>query len=68
MKIRPILGVAFAASLVLAACGGGDSSSDTTAPASAEGVDLAAVGCPATVSIQTDWNPEARPSELRNAA
>ena len=66
MKIRPILGVAFAASLVLAACGGGDSSSDTTAPASAEGVDLAAAGCPATVSIQTDWNPEAEHGNLYN--
>lgn len=52
-----------AASLALAACGGGGSSSDTTAPA-AEGVDLAAAGCPATVSIQTDWNPEAEHGNL----
>ena len=63
MKIRPILGVAFAASLALAACGGGSSSPDTTA-AAAEGVDLAAAGCPATVSIQTDWNPEAEHGNL----
>ena len=63
MKIRPILGVAFAASLALAACGGGSSSPDTTM-AAAEGVDLAAAGCPATVSIQTDWNPEAEHGNL----
>lgn len=30
----------------------------------AEGVDLAAAGCPATVSIQTDWNPEAEHGNL----
>jgi ABC-type nitrate/sulfonate/bicarbonate transport system substrate-binding protein len=67
MKIRPLLGVAIAATLTLAACGGSDSSSDTTAaPASLEGVDLAAAGCPATVAIQTDWNPESEHGNLYN--
>lgn len=64
MKMRPLLGVAIAASLTLAACGGGDSSSDTTTPAAAEGVDLAAAGCPETVILQTDWNPEAEHGNL----
>lgn len=65
MKIRPFLGAAVIASLTLAACGSSDSASDTTmAPASAEGVDLAAAGCPATVIIQTDWNPEAEHGNL----
>jgi hypothetical protein len=63
MKKRPLLGVAIAASLTLAACGGG-SSSDTTTPAAAEGVDLAAAGCPETVILQTDWNPEAEHGNL----
>ena len=64
MKIRPIIGVAIAASLALAACGGSDSASDTTSAPAATGVDLAAAGCPATVSIQTDWNPEAEHGNL----
>ncbi|MEY4996511.1 MAG: hypothetical protein RLZ67_1236, partial [Actinomycetota bacterium] len=64
MKIRPLLGVAIAASLTLAACGGSDSSTDTTAAPAAEGVDLAAAGCPETVIIQTDWNPEAEHGNL----
>jgi hypothetical protein len=64
MKIRPLLGVAVIASLALAACGSSDSASDTTTAAAAEGVDLAAAGCPATVSIQTDWNPEAEHGNL----
>ena len=67
MKIRPLLGVAIAATLTLAACGGSDSTSDTTAaPAALEGVDLAAAGCPATVILQTDWNPEAEHGNLYN--
>ena len=64
MKIRPIIGVAIAASLALAACGGSESATDTTTPAAAEGIDLAAAGCPATVSIQTDWFPEAEHGNL----
>jgi hypothetical protein len=67
MKIRPLLGVALAATLTLAACGGSDATSDTTAaPAALEGVDLAAAGCPATVILQTDWNPEAEHGNLYN--
>ena len=67
MKIRPLLGVAIAATLTLAACGGSDSSSDTSAaPAALEGVDLAAAGCPATVILQTDWNPESEHGNLYN--
>ncbi len=64
MKIKPLLGAAIAASLTLAACGGGDSTSDTTVPTTAEGVDLKAAGCPDTVVIQTDWNPEAEHGNL----
>jgi hypothetical protein len=64
MKIRPLIGVAVAASLALAACGGSDSASDTTAAPAATGVDLAAAGCPATVNIQTDWFPEAEHGNL----
>ena len=64
MKIRPLLGAAVIASLALAACGSSNSASDTTTAAAAQGVDLAAAGCPATVSIQTDWNPEAEHGNL----
>ena len=64
MKIRPLLGVTVAAVLTLAACGGSDSSSDTTTAPAAEGVDLLAAGCPETVSLQTDWNPEAEHGNL----
>ena len=66
MKIRPLIGVAIAASLALAACGGSDSASDTTMPTAAEGIDLAAAGCPATIGIQTDWFPEAEHGNLYN--
>jgi len=66
MKIRPLIGVAIAASLALAACGGSDGASDTTMPTAAEGIDLAAAGCPATVNIQTDWFPEAEHGNLYN--
>lgn len=34
-------------------------STETTEGGAGGGVDLAAAGCPATVVIQTDWNPEA---------
>ena len=61
MKQRSLLGVAVAAALTLAACGGSESSTDTTAPAETNpgdvGIDLSA-DCPATVALQTDWNPE----------
>ncbi|WP_369137214.1 ABC transporter substrate-binding protein [Modestobacter versicolor] len=47
-----------AAALVLTACGGDDDAS--AAPSGDVGsTDLAAAGCPDTVVVQTDWNPEA---------
>ena len=62
MMKRTILGISMAAALTLSACGGGDSGSDTTAPAedttpAAGAIDLTGV-CPAKVILQTDWNPE----------
>jgi len=62
MMKRSILGISMAAALTLSACGGGDSSSDTTAPAedttpAAGAIDLSGV-CPAKIVLQTDWNPE----------
>ena len=61
MMKRSILGISMVAALTLSACGGGDSSSDTTAPAgdapAAGAIDLSGV-CPAKVILQTDWNPE----------
>lgn len=52
------------AALVLSACGGGDATEAANAPAApaAEAggpLDLAAAGCPATVVMQQDWQPEA---------
>ncbi len=44
--------------LSLAACGG-DSEEASAAPSGDVGsVDLAAAGCPETIVVQTDWNPE----------
>ena len=44
--------------LSLAACGG-DSAAESSAPTGeVGGTDLAAAGCPETVVVQTDWNPE----------
>ncbi len=56
---RPLVLAAagLSAAALIAGCGG----STPTAPAAAApaaGVDLAAAGCPSTVVIQTDWNPE----------
>lgn len=47
--------------LTLTACGGGDAGGASAAAPSGDtgGTDLAAAGCPETVVIQTDWNPEA---------
>ena len=62
-RTRTSIGLAAAASLalVLSACGSDeDSSSEATGPSGEVGsTDLAAAGCPDTVVIQTDWNPEA---------
>jgi hypothetical protein len=61
-RTRTSIGLAAAASLalVLSACGEDDSSSESSGPTGEIGsTDLAAAGCPDTVVIQTDWNPEA---------
>ena len=65
MKHRPLLGFALAASLALAACGG-SSSTIKNEPSPAEGIDLAAAGCPETVIVQTDWFPEAEHGNIYN--
>jgi hypothetical protein len=52
------VGMVFAAGIALTACSGSSAGSTTTPTAAAGGVDLSGV-CPATVTIQTDWNPEA---------
>jgi hypothetical protein len=55
-------GLAVAAALALAGCAGGSGGTTSSAPvtkaASGSAVDLSGV-CPATVVVQTDWNPEA---------
>jgi len=53
---------ALAASLLVACAG--NSSSPATASAASAKVDLAAAGCPATIVIQTDWNPESEHGHL----
>jgi hypothetical protein len=61
-RIRTTIGLAAVSMTVLslAACGGDEAPAAAAAPsAEAGGTDLAAAGCPATVVIQTDWNPEA---------
>src|SRR3954452_17391220 len=58
---RTTAGVAAATllALSLAACGGSDDDAASAAPSGDVGsTDLAAAGCPDTVVIQTDWNPE----------
>jgi hypothetical protein len=52
---------ALLASITLAACGSADAEPGGSGGGSAAvgAVDLAAAGCPDTVVIQTDWNPEA---------
>ncbi|MFC8731799.1 ABC transporter substrate-binding protein [Luteimicrobium sp. NPDC057192] len=59
--------VAAAAAVALAGCSGGSSGSTTGATSSAAvtgpAVDLSGV-CPATVVVQTDWNPEADHAHL----
>ena len=70
-RLVVLTAVGLAASITLAACSSsGGSTAAVTTPASggsttsASGAvpaadDLKAAGCPATVAIQTDWNPEA---------
>ncbi|MPQ98347.1 ABC transporter substrate-binding protein [Modestobacter sp. I12A-02628] len=50
---------ALLASIVLSACGSDEESSAAAGPSGEVGAtDLAAAGCPDTVVVQTDWNPE----------
>jgi hypothetical protein len=57
-------GLAILSMAALAACSSGAATTTPAASAAAGGVDLAAAGCPATVVIQTDWNPEAEHGHL----
>ncbi len=59
-RTRRWFAVPLAGIIALAACGGDDDDAAATTAASvaAGAVDLAAAGCPETVVIQTDWNPE----------
>jgi hypothetical protein len=52
------IGMVFAAGIALAGCASASPSNSTAPTAAAGAVDLSGV-CPATVIIQTDWNPEA---------
>ncbi|GAB6903323.1 substrate-binding domain-containing protein [Kineosporia succinea] len=56
-------GLSLTAVFALAACGGSSDGAATAAPAAAGALDLAA-DCPATVVLQTDWNPEAEHGHL----
>jgi hypothetical protein len=58
-----VIGVAAASAALLAACSSGDSSGGSTPAATGAKVDLSDV-CPATITIQTDWNPEADHGQL----
>jgi hypothetical protein len=63
VKTPVLAGVVAAAALVLAACGGGGSSAPVASglPAAPAGgpLDLKGAGCPDTVVMQQDWQPEA---------
>lgn len=48
---------------LLAACSG-TATPATSASAASAAVDLAAAGCPSTIVIQTDWNPESEHGHL----
>ena len=60
------LGIIATTALGLTACSGGATTSGSTASSTQQigSVDLAAAGCPATISVQTDWNPEAEHGSL----
>ncbi|GAA2228176.1 ABC transporter substrate-binding protein [Herbiconiux moechotypicola] len=59
-------GVAVIAVAALAGCSAGSGATEPSASADLTigSVDLAAAGCPATVVIQTDWNPEGEHGHL----
>lgn len=64
-KIHRLVAVVGAVALTatLAACSG-TSTASTSASAASATVDLAKAGCPATIVIQTDWNPESEHGHL----
>ncbi|MBR20848.1 MAG: nitrate ABC transporter substrate-binding protein [Leifsonia sp.] len=64
-RVLAATGALATASLILAACSGGSTPAETeaTADMTIGAIDLSGV-CPATVSIQTDWNPEAEHGHL----
>lgn len=49
---------------ILSACSSDSDDADTKADAATASVDLAKAGCPDTIVIQTDWNPEAEHGHL----
>ncbi|MFI7589637.1 ABC transporter substrate-binding protein [Spongisporangium articulatum] len=64
-RSRLAVALTVVAGLALSACGGGSSGGGTASTsAAAPAVDLKAAGCPATVTIQTDWNPEGEHGHL----
>jgi hypothetical protein len=55
-----VAGVAAVSAVALTACSSGSTASTSASSDLTIGsVDLAAAGCPATIVMQTDWNPEA---------
>ena len=65
MKVAAVATVGTALALTAAACSSSGSSSSAAAPSSASSSsavpaadNLAAAGCPSTIVLQTDWNPE----------
>jgi hypothetical protein len=58
-----VISTAAVSAVLLAACSTGSSGGAATETAAAGAVDLSGV-CPATVVIQTDWNPEADHGQL----
>lgn len=65
MSLRKIAALGFAGAVVasLSACSNSGAASPSAASAAAGGLNLADV-CPATVTVQTDWNPEAEHGHL----
>jgi hypothetical protein len=62
-RVVAITGAFALAASLLAACSSTPAAT-TTASAASASVDLAAAGCPSTIVIQTDWNPESEHGHL----
>jgi hypothetical protein len=60
------VGVLASTALVLTGCssGGSDTGAEAASDLTIGAIDLAAAGCPATVTVQTDWNPESEHGHL----